>query len=388
VGGANSSAQRTGRRTEGPLHASFTVGRVAGVEIGINWSWLVVVWLILWSLGSVVFPEEVPGLSDGAYAAMAVVATALFFASLLLHELGHAVVARREGMEIAGITLWLFGGVARFTGMFPSARAELRIALAGPAVSLVLGGLFVGLSQLPLPRAVDGVVAWLGWINLILLAFNMLPALPLDGGRVLRALLWQSSGDFTRATRAAGGLGRIFGYGLTGLGVLLVFAGGLGGLWFVVLGLFLAGAAEAEASLATMRAALGGLRVRDAMVPQPERVPADLSITEFLDGPFAHSRHASYPVELGGGAFGLLSYRDVGRVPLEDWPEVRVRDLAVPAHDGLVVRPGDELGDALVELAGARDGRALVLDDGRLAGLLSMTDVSRLLEVGRLRLAR
>lgn len=388
MGGANSSAQRTGRRSEGPLHASFTVGRVAGVEIGINWSWLVVVWLILWSLGSVVFPEDVPGLSDGAYAAMAVVATVLFFASLLLHELGHAVVARREGMEIAGITLWLFGGVARFSGMFPSARAELRIALAGPAVSLVLGGLFVGLSQLPLPRAVDGVVAWLGTINLILLAFNMLPALPLDGGRVLRALLWHSSGDFTRATRAAGSLGRIFGYGLTGLGVLLVFAGGLGGLWFVVLGLFLAGAAEAEASLATLRAALGGLRVRDAMVPQPERVPADLSVTEFLDGPFAHSRHASYPVDLGGGEFGLLSYRDVARVPLEDWPEVRVRDLAVPAHDGLVVRPGDELGDALVELAGARDGRALVLDDGRLAGLLSMTDVSRLLEVGRLRLAR
>jgi Zn-dependent protease/CBS domain-containing protein len=388
VGGANSSARRTGRRTEGPLHASFTVGRVAGVEIGINWSWLVVVWLILWSLGSVVFPEAVPGLPDGAYAAMAAVATVLFFASLLLHELGHAVVARREGMEIAGITLWLFGGVARFTGMFPSARAELRIALAGPAVSLVLGGVFVGLSQLPLPRAVDGVVAWLGWINLILLAFNMLPALPLDGGRVLRALLWQSSGDFTRATRAAGGLGRIFGYGLTGLGVLLVFAGGLGGLWFVVLGLFLAGAAEAEASLATMRAALGGLHVRDAMVPQPERVPADLSITGFLDGPFAHSRHASYPVELGGGAFGLLSYRDVARVPLEDWHEVRVRDLAVPAREGVVVSPGDELGDALVELAGARDGRALVLDDGRLAGLLSMTDVSRLLEVGRLRLAR
>ncbi|HEX5980417.1 MAG TPA: site-2 protease family protein [Thermoleophilaceae bacterium] len=384
MAGANSSAQRT----EGPLHASFTVGRVAGVEIGINWSWLVVVWLILWSLGSVVFPEEVPGLSDGAYAAMAVVATVLFFASLLLHELGHALVARREGMEIAGITLWLFGGVARFSGMFPSARAELRIALAGPLVSLVLGGLFVGLSQLPLPRAVDGVVAWLGWINLILLAFNMLPALPLDGGRVLRALLWQSSGDFTRATRTAGSLGRIFGYGMTGLGVLLVFAGGLGGLWFVVLGLFLAGAAEAETSLATMRAALGGLRVRDAMVPQPERVPADLSVCEFLDGPFAHSRHASYPVDLGGGAFGLLSYRDVARVPLEDWPEVRVRDLAVPAHDGLVVRPGDELGDALVELAGAREGRALVLDDGRLAGLLSMTDVSRLLEVGRLRLAR
>jgi hypothetical protein len=120
------------RRGEGPLHASFVLGRVAGIEIGVNWSWLVVVWLILWSLGSVVFPEDVPGLSDAAYAAIAGVATVLFFASLLLHELGHAVVARREGMEIAGITLWLFGGVARFQGMFPSARAE-RARHAPPA---------------------------------------------------------------------------------------------------------------------------------------------------------------------------------------------------------------------------------------------------------------
>ena len=193
------------RREEGPLHASFVLGRVAGVEIGVNWSWIVVVGLVGWSLGAVVFPDEVPGLSDGTYLAMALIATVLFFASLLLHELGHAVVARREGMEIEGITLWLFGGVARFKGMFPSGGAELRIALAGPAVSLFLGLLFLGAAAvLPMPDAVDGVVAWLGRINLILLAFNMLPALPLDGGRVLRALLWLRSGDFMRATSTAG----------------------------------------------------------------------------------------------------------------------------------------------------------------------------------------
>ena len=131
-------------REQGPLHASFSLGRVAGVEIGVNWSWVIVVFLVIWSLGAAVFPDEAPGLSDGAYLAMAVVAALLFFGSLLLHELGHAVVARREGMEIAGITLWLFGGVARFQGMFPSGGAELRIALAGPAVSLALGLLFLG----------------------------------------------------------------------------------------------------------------------------------------------------------------------------------------------------------------------------------------------------
>ncbi len=144
---------------------------------------------------------------------MALAAALLFFLSLLLHELGHALEARREGMEIDGITLWLFGGVARFKGMFPSAGAEFRIAIAGPLVSLTLGVLFAGAAGfLALPDAVDGVAAWLGYINLFLLAFNMLPALPLDGGRVLRSLLWQSHGDFGWATRVAASIGRGFGY--------------------------------------------------------------------------------------------------------------------------------------------------------------------------------
>ena len=144
------------------MHASFRLGRVAGVEIGVNWSWLVIFGLIAWSLGAVTFPESNPGLGDGAYVAMAAVAAVLFFGSLLLHELGHAVVAKREGMEIEGIVLWLFGGVAQFKGLFPSAGAELRIALAGPAVSLAIGvGLLAVAVAAPLPAVVDGVVTWL-----------------------------------------------------------------------------------------------------------------------------------------------------------------------------------------------------------------------------------
>jgi len=377
-----SRPRRPARREEGPFHASFVLGRVAGVEIGATWSWLIVVGLIVWSLGAAVFPDEVPGLSGGAYAAMAVAATALFFISLLLHELGHAVVARREGMTISGITLWLFGGVARFEGMFPSAMAELRIALAGPAVTLVLAGLFLGGGKaLPLPDAVDEVVTWLGRINLILLGFNMLPALPLDGGRVLRAILWQSTGDFTRATRICGALGRAFGNALIAFGVfLLLFAGSVGGLWLIVMGFFLSAAAQAEASLATTRAALGGLAVRDAMVSQPDTLAGDLTVAQFVDGPFARSRHAAYPV-LTNGTVGLLSYRDAALVSPSDRGRVRVGQLAVPSSEGLVLAPDDELGDAAVELAQTKLGRALVMDDRRLAGLLSMTDVGRLLEV-------
>lgn len=368
------------------MHASFVLGRIAGVEIGVNWSWLIVVWLVLWSLGSVVFPEEVPGLSDGAYAAMALAAAALFFSSLLLHELGHAVVARREGMEIAGITLWVFGGVARFTGMFPSARAELRIALAGPAVSLVLGAVFLALAELmPEPAAVNGVISWLGRINLILLAFNMLPALPLDGGRVLRALIWRSTGDLTRATRTAGALGRAFGHGLVALGLLtLLLAGAPGGLWLVVIGLFLTAAATAETSLATMRSALAGLQVRDAMAREPVCVPADLTLAQFVEGPFADSRHAAYPVLRDGQAVGLLAFGDLKRVPPAQWEHTHAEDLARASGEVPAFSSEDELADATMELADTQLGRALVLHDGRLEGLLSMTDVSRLLEIRRL----
>jgi Zn-dependent protease/CBS domain-containing protein len=378
------------RREEGPLHASFTLGRVAGVEIGVNWSWAVVVFLVVWSLGAVVFPEELPGRSDGAYVAMAAIATLAFFASLLLHELGHAVVARREGMEIDGITLWLFGGVARFKGMFPSGGAELRIALAGPAVSLALGLAFLGAAEaLPLPATVDHVVAWLGRINLILLAFNMLPALPLDGGRALRALLWLRSGDFTRATVAAGALGRTFGNFLMILGVLTLFlAGAPGGLWLAAIGFFLAGAAQAEVSFATMRSALAGLSVRDAMVAEPDSVEGDLTLAAFVSGPFARSRHAAYPVDSDGELAGMLHYRDVATIPPADWEHVRVRDAAVALDEVLVLAADAPLADALIELSGNRLGRGLVLDPaGRLEGLLSITDAGRLLELERTRVS-
>src|SRR5688572_13214307 len=163
------------------MTSSIMLGRIRGIEIGFNWSLLVVFALIVWSLASGVFPSQNDGLSDGTYLAMAIAAAILFFVSILLHELGHALQAQREGMEIDGITLWLFGGVARFKGMFPSAGAELRIAIAGPAVSLALGFLFVAVAGfMSLPEAVDGVCAWLGFTNLALLVFNLLPALPLD----------------------------------------------------------------------------------------------------------------------------------------------------------------------------------------------------------------
>jgi Zn-dependent protease len=364
------------------MHASFGLGRWAGVEIGVNWSWVVIFGLIAWSLAAVVFPETTPGLSTGAYVAMAAVSSVLFFTSLLLHELGHAVVARREGMEIDGIVLWLFGGVAKFKGLFPSAGAELRIAIAGPIVSLVIGLSMLALAAAPLPDVIDGVVAWLGSINLILLVFNMLPALPLDGGRVFRALIWQRTGDFTKATQIAGSLGRFFGQLMIGGGLLmLLLLGAPGGLWMALIGWFLIAAATAETRMATIAVALGPLRVADAMATAPVSAEARSTVAEFIETRFSGSRHAAYPVLDGDRVAGMLGFRDLTAVPTAEWADTRIEAIARPLASVLVLEPGANLGDATIELVQDDLGRALVLEGEQLVGLLSMTDVSRLIEL-------
>ena len=178
------------------MGSSFRLGRIAGLEFGVNWSWFVVFVLIVWTLASGIFPSTNPDLSKGTHIAMAIVAAFLFFLSILLHEFGHALQARREGIEIDGITLWLFGGVARFKGAWKTAGAEFRVAIAGPIASLVLGVVFVLIALIPgLPESVDAVAAWLGYINLTLLLFNLIPAQPLDGGRVLHSALWRYKAD-------------------------------------------------------------------------------------------------------------------------------------------------------------------------------------------------
>ena len=367
------------------MNPSFELGRIAGIRIGVNWSWLVVFALIVWSLAVGVFPSQNPGLSDGAYIAMALAAALVFFASLLLHELGHARQARREGMEIEGITLWLFGGVAQFKGAFPSAGAEFRVAIAGPVVSLGLGILFVLVAVFAgLPSAVEGVVAWLGYINLTLLVFNLLPALPLDGGRVLRSALWYFRGDLAWATRVAADVGRAFGFLFIATGIaLLIFQGSFSGAWLAFIGWFLLQAATAEARYIATRQALDGLRVRDLMVRDPVTVEADSTLGRFMDQVARSQRFTTYPVLDGGSPVGLLAFASVAAVPRSEWDTRRVRDTMIPMDEVPQLTEDERAVDALAELSAPRANRALVVDDGHLAGLLSVTDLARALEVGR-----
>ncbi|MDQ4070402.1 MAG: CBS domain-containing protein, partial [Actinomycetota bacterium] len=366
------------------MESTFTLLRVRGIPIGINWSWLFVFAIVVWSLSTVLFPATYPGLEGTAYLAMAVVAAALFFGSVLLHELGHALRAVREGMQIEGITLWLLGGVAKLRGTPPSPGVEFRVAVWGPAITLALAAAF-GLAallgdRLGAPRPIQGVVDYLARINALVLAFNLVPALPLDGGRVLRAWLWRRQRSFPAATRSAAKAGQAFGFMLVAVGLLELFTGsGLGGIWFAFLGWFLIQASQAEATMAAVRQALVGAKVRDLMTSDVVTVPPDLPVAALVDHGVAGRRFSTYPVVSNGALVGTVSLKAAAAVPPGERGSVRVRDVMVPATQVAALAPDDDVFSSLQALEPAR--RGVVVEDGRLVGVLSASDVARAVEV-------
>ena len=372
------------------MESTFTIVRIRGIRVGANWTWLIVFTLVLWSLTSTMFPQTYPGLSRTAYIGMGITAAVLLFGSVLLHELGHALRAIKEGMRIHGITLWLLGGVAQFSGMFPRAGAEFRIAVAGPAVSALLAVslwlVTLGSKAVGLPDAIVGVADYLARINVILFAFNLVPALPLDGGRVLRSWLWNRLGNFQHATVLAARAGIGFGILLIATGLLdfLTGAGGAGGLWLLFLGWFLIQAAQAETQAAFLQEALRGRRVADLMTPDPVTVGPSLTIDRFLDGVVTGRGHSTYPVVDYGGLRGLMSLQRAGAVPSDKRARRTVSQQMWPAHDLPVVHPEQPMEDALdVLMQGPR--RAVVVKDERVVGIVSLVDVMRAIELEQLR---
>jgi Zn-dependent protease/CBS domain-containing protein len=364
------------------MSASFRLGRIAGVPVGVNWSVLVIFALIAAGLSAGQFPRAYPDHSAWAYAAAGIGAAMVFLLGLLAHEVSHAIIAKRNGIQVKGITLWLFGGVAELQGEADSPGAELRIAGIGPLVSLVIGGVFAGIAALFAVSGADdlatGAFAWLGGINVALAVFNILPAAPLDGGRLLRAALWKWRGDRTWAAVVSARAGRVLGWLLIALGLIQFLLGAAaGGLWLALIGWFLLGAAGAEERQAEIGQALSGVKVSDVMSSNPQTVPPDIRVAEFIDRYLFGYRHTVFPLAEDGRPVGLVSLDRVRQVPPEQRERTGLREVACGESDLTITSPDEPLTELLPRLSQCADGRALVVTDGHLVGIVSPSDVNR-----------
>ena len=360
----------------------FRVGRIT---IRIDASWLIILALATVSLNGL-FRQLVPGLTPASYWAMGLVTALSFFTCIVLHELGHALTAQRVGIPIRGITLFLFGGVAELEGEPPSAGKEFLMAIAGPAVSAVLAALF---GVLFYAGAVSGwpapvvMVLWaLAAINGSVLVFNMIPAFPLDGGRVLRSALWGYTGSVRRATYWASLLGQGFAWLLIAVGVWSFFDGQVwNGVWTGLIGLFLNNAARSSYQQVLIRQALEGEPVSRFMNPDPVTVPPALDLRTWLDEYVYRYHHKTFPVVADGRLLGVISTRALGRFPREEWDRVSVGEAMRQDLDAVTVPPQTDAMKALERMQRTGSSRLLVTRDGQLVGIISLKDLLRFLQL-------
>jgi Zn-dependent protease/CBS domain-containing protein len=362
------------------------LGTVAGFRIGVHWSVLVILWLFTWSLASTL-PSSAPGRSTLTYWVAGAIGAVVLLASLLAHELMHAVVARRAGIPVSDVTLWLFGGVTRLGGEAQTAGTEFRIAISGPVTSLALAGVFAALGavlrNLGAANVAVGVAWWLSGINLLLGLFNLLPGAPLDGGRVLSAYLWRRHGDKVRGEVGATRGGRIVGYVLIALGLFEFMAASIvTGVWTVFIGWFLLTAAHGEERRILTRQSLTGVRVADAMTAQPHTAPGWITVEDFIQSYVLGDRHSAYPVEGPGGTIvGLITLAQLRLVAPEERATTLVRDAAMPMDQVVTAAPHEPLTSLLERLAPSGSSRALVVDSGQVVGIVTARDISRLIDV-------
>jgi Zn-dependent protease/CBS domain-containing protein len=355
-----------------------------GFKIYVDLSWLILAFLITWTLAVGFFPSVAPGLAAAAYWWMGIAGAFGLFASIIFHELGHSVVARRYGIPMKGITLFIFGGVAEMTKEPPSAKSEFMMAIAGPIASVFAGVFFFALyglaSALAWPLAIGLVLGYLATINIILAVFNMVPAFPLDGGRVLRAILWGIKKDLAWATRISSTLGAAFGILLMILGIVNLFNGNvIGGIWWVVLGLFIRSASKMSYQQMLLREMLEGEPVRNFMRSEPVSVPSTATLRQLVEDYIYRYHHKFFPVMDGGELSGCISLSQVKEVPSEEWGLRTVGDLTnVCSEDNTITSDSDAM-NALTTMYGTGASRLLVVDQGRLQGVLALKDLMNFL---------
>jgi Zn-dependent protease/predicted transcriptional regulator len=359
---------------------SWRVGRIAGIEVRVDSSWVVIALLITYSMYLQV-SRVYQDISAGEAVAVGTLATVLFFGSVLVHELAHALVSHARGIRVQDITLFLFGGATRAKVDSRGPGDEFLIAVVGPLTSGLLAGLFgilAGLGRDVLSAPLAGTLGYLAWTNLLLAGFNLVPGFPLDGGRLLRSAIWKTTGSLARATRIASAAGQGVGWLLVAGGVVWLLAGDLaGGIWFAFIGWFLVQAARSSYQDLQLQQLLRGVEAEDVMAADLVRIPPELSLQDAVNHYFMRYDHSAFPVEEQGRTIGLLTLRGVRQVPRNEWPSRRVRELMVPLGDQVVVAPDARMDGVVDKLQDGETGRVLVAQDGEVVGIITPSDLTR-----------
>jgi Zn-dependent protease/CBS domain-containing protein len=361
---------------------TIRLGKIFGIEVGFNWSLVFIFALIAWTLATGVLPQADPGLPASAYWLAAAAGAVAFYACLLAHEMAHALVARRKGVKVAGITLWLFGGVSRLDGEPKSAGAEALIAGVGPLTSFAIAAIAYGIS---LATSASGLVSdlfgWLAIVNGALGVFNLVPAFPLDGGRLLSSLFWWRQGTRQRGVHSAVRIGRLFAYLMIGIGVIQLFTGSvIQGIWLAFIGWFLLSAGSSEEQGSLMKAALKSVPVSAAMSSPVITIPDWLTVEQFLESVAPSHQFTTYPVHDPSGALtGVVRLADLVKVAGSRRSDERLNAVARPIAGVPTSRPDEDLASLIERVGLGLENRVLVFDQGKLVGILSPVDVARLL---------
>ena len=362
----------------------ITLFKLLGFNVRLDASWLILAFLITWTLAVSYFPATEKELAVSTYWWMGAAGAFGLFASIILHEFAHSIVARHYGIPMKGITLFIFGGVAEMTREPPSAKSEFLMAIAGPLASVIIACSFYGLALLAKAgewaRPVVGVFEYLSWINLVLVVFNMVPAFPLDGGRVLRSILWSIKKNLHWATRVSSAIGNGFGIVLIILGAISFFSGNLiGGIWWFILGMFIRGASRSAFEQMLLREMLQGEPVRNFMRKDPVTVPASTTVRELVDTYIYKYHHKLFPVTDNGHLAGCITLNQVKGVPATDWDRRKVGELARPCDGVNTISAETDAVRAFAQMHRTGAGRLLVVDNGELAGILSLKDLLKFL---------
>jgi Zn-dependent protease/CBS domain-containing protein len=356
------------------------VFKLLGFEVNIDLSWIIIAVLVTWSLAAGLFPYLYPGLSKETYWVMGVVGALGLFISIVAHEFCHSLVARKFGMPMKGITLFIFGGVAEMGDEPPTAKAEFSMAIVGPISSLVIAAIFYVIYRAGVAGGwdtpINGVLYYVAYINAILAAFNLLPAFPLDGGRVLRSILWGTKGNLRWATRVSSSIGAAFGIGLIALGVFQFIGGNIiGGLWMFLIGMFLRNAAQMSYQQLLVRKALEGEKVRRFMNTNPVAVQDSITVEQLVEDYIYKHHYKMFPVMSGDKLVGCITTRQVKEIPREAWSRETIREAASQCSPENTISPDTDAIKALAMMTQTGVSRMLVVDNGRLVGIVTLKDL-------------